>query len=263
MPNHLTVTRDEWLQARTALLAKEKAFTKMRDELSAERQALPWVKVEKEYIFDGPSGKMSLADLFNGRSQLFIKHFMMGPGQAQQCVGCSLEVDHLKGILVHLQNHDVSYVAVARASIQEINNVRQRMGWEFPWVSSYNNDFNYDFNVSFHPQELAKGKVYYNYRLADIGMTDLSGDSIFYRDDDGTIYHTYSTFNRGGEQFLGVYGFLDVMPKGRNETGPNHSLGDWVRPHNMYGKGGVVEASGRYHPVAEDCGCSSQSKETV
>jgi predicted dithiol-disulfide oxidoreductase (DUF899 family) len=253
-PSHPVVSRDEWLQARTALLAKEKALTKLHDQLSAEQRALPWVKIEKEYVFDSPSGKVTLAELFNGRSQLFIKHFMMGPGPAKQCVGCSFEVDHIEGILVHLENHDLSYVAVARAPIEEIEAVRKRMGWRFTWVSSFNSDFNYDFNVSFTPEQVAAGKAYFNFRETAPGMEDLSGDSVFFKDEAGQIFHTYSTYGRGGEQFLGAYGFLDVTPKGRNENGPHHSLGDWVRPHNMYGKGGMVELNGRYH--APGCGCA-------
>src|SRR5215510_5120460 len=152
------LSRGEWLAARKALLLKEKELTRLRDELAAERRALPWVRVEKQYVFDGPAGKVTLADLFDGRSQLFVKHFMLGPGQVTQCVGCSLEVDHVEGVLVHLQNHDVSYAVVARAPIEEIEAVRQRMGWRFPWVSSYRSDFNYDFNVSFRPDELAAGR---------------------------------------------------------------------------------------------------------
>ena len=251
---HQIVSREEWLKERTALLAKEKALTRARDQLSEERRALPWVRVEKEYVFDGPAGKVTLADLFDGRSQLFIKHFMMGPGQAQHCVGCSFEVDHVEGILVHLQNHDVSYVAVARATIGEIEAVRQRMGWRFPWVSSFHSDFNYDFNVSFTPEQMAAKTAMYNFRQTDPFMEDLSGNSVFYKDEAGQIFHTYSSFGRGGESFLGTYGILDTMPKGRNETGPYRSLGDWVRPHDMYGKGGMVEVIGRYHPAA--CGCA-------
>src|ERR1700733_5393830 len=151
MESHQIVSREEWLKERTALLTREKAFTKLRDQIGAERRALPWVKIEKEYVFDAPTGKITLAQLFDGRSQLFIKHFMMGPGQTEQCVGCSLEVDHVEGILEHLENHDVSYVAVARAPIEEIEAVRHRMGWRFRWVSSFGSDFNYDFNVSFRP----------------------------------------------------------------------------------------------------------------
>ncbi len=255
MEPHRVVSRDEWLAARTALLAKEKALTRQQDQLTAEQRALPWVKVEKDYVFDAPSGKVTLADLFNGRSQLFIKHFMMGPGATHQCVGCSLEVDHVEGILEHLQNHDVSYVAVARAPIEEIEVVRHRMGWHFPWVSSYHSDFNYDFNVSFTPAQLAAGNAFYNFQHMNPGVEDLSGDSVFYRDDTGQIFHTYSVFGRGGEAFLGIYRIFDVMPKGRNENGPYHSLTDWARPKNQYGKGGMVEGNGRYHATA--CACST------
>jgi predicted dithiol-disulfide oxidoreductase (DUF899 family) len=255
MEPHRVVSRDEWLAARTALLAQEKALTRQQDQLTAEQRALPWVKVEKDYVFDAPSGKVTLADLFNGRSQLFIKHFMMGPGATHQCVGCSLEVDHVEGILEHLQNHDVSYVAVARAPIEEIEVVRHRMGWHFPWVSSYHSDFNYDFNVSFTPAQLAAGNAFYNFQHMNPGVEDLSGDSVFYRDDTGQIFHTYSVFGRGGEAFLGIYRIFDVMPKGRNENGPYHSLTDWARPKNQYGKGGMVEGNGRYHATA--CACSA------
>jgi predicted dithiol-disulfide oxidoreductase (DUF899 family) len=250
---HQIVSRDEWLKARVALLAKEKAFTRLRDQQSAEQRALPWVRVEKDYVFDGPSGKVTLAQLFDGRSQLFIKHFMMGPAQTEQCVGCSLEVDHVEGILEHLENHDVSYVAVARAPIEEIAAVRKRMGWRFTWVSSYESDFNYDFNVSFTPERIAAGSAYYNFQQNNPGMQDLSGDSIFFKDEAGQIFHTYSTFGRGGEEFLGIYRFLDLMPKGRDEKGPYGSLADWARPKNMYGKGGIVEGNGRYH--APGCAC--------
>jgi predicted dithiol-disulfide oxidoreductase (DUF899 family) len=254
---HEIVSRDEWPRARLALLAREKAFTKAEEEMSARRRALPWVKVEKEYTFDSRSGKMTLSDLFDGRSQLFIKHFMMGPGQEQQCVGCTLEVDHVEGLLEYLQNNDVSYVAVARAPIGEIETLRKAMGWRFPWVSSFHSDFNYDFNVSFTPKEVAGRNAYYNFETTDPGLEDLSGDSVFYKDGDGQIYHTYSAFSRGGEQFLGIYGYLDVMPKGRNETGPHYNLVDWARPRPMYGKGGTVGDNGRYH--AADCACSAHT----
>ena len=251
---HRVVSGSEWRKARGALLAKEKAFTKLGDQLSAEQRALPWVRVEKEYVFDGPAGEVTLAQLFNGRSQLFLKHFMMGPGQKNNCVGCAFEVDHLEGLLVHLENHDLSYVAVARAPIKEIEAYRKSMGWKFPWFSSFHSDFNYDFNVSFTPEQIASGNAYYNFGQVKPGMEDLSGDSVFFKDDAGQIFHTYSTFGRGGEQFLGAYSFLDVTPKGRNENGPYHSLGDWVLPRNMYGKGGTVEGNGRFH--SPGCGCS-------
>ena len=255
MKPHASVSRDEWLAARTELLAREKSFTRLQDELNEQRRALPWVKVEKEYVFDAPGGKVTLAEMFAGRSQLFIKHFMMGPGAKHQCVGCSLEVDHVEGILEHLDNHDVSYVAVARAPIDEIEAVRRRMGWRFTWVSSYRSDFNYDFNVSFTPEQLAAGNAYYNYQLMNPGVEDLSGDSVFFKDDSGQIFHTYSVFGRGGEAFLGIYRIFDVLPKGRDENGPYHSLTDWARPKNMYLQAGMVEGNGRYHAPA--CGCSA------
>jgi predicted dithiol-disulfide oxidoreductase (DUF899 family) len=258
MEAHKIVGREEWLEARRALLAKEKELTRLRDALSKEQRSLPWVLVEKEYIFDGPSGSVSLSDLFDHRSQLFVKHFMMGPGAQHQCIGCSLEVDHVEGLLEHLNNHDVTYAVIARAPIEEIEVVRKRMGWRFPWVSSYHNDFNYDFDVSFTPEAVAEGRAVYNFQPAAdwaAGMQDLSGDSVFYKDELGRIFHTYSAYARGGEQFLGIYGFLDVMPKGRNENGPYHSMADWVRPRNMYGQGGVTEPNGRYHSNA--CGCGA------
>jgi predicted dithiol-disulfide oxidoreductase (DUF899 family) len=248
------VSREEWLEARKALLVKEKELTRLRDRQAAERRALPWVRVDKPYVFDGPQGPVTLADLFDGRSQLFVKHFMMAPGQKEQCVGCSLEVDHLEGLLVHLQNHDLSYVAVARAPIEEIEAVRRRMGWRFPWVSSYRSDFNYDFHVSFPPEEVAAGRAFYNYESVHPGLEDRSGDSVFVKDD-GQIFHTYSTFGRGGEEFLGIYRYLDATPKGRAENGPYHTLADWARPHDMYGQGGMVEASGRYHQPT--CACAA------
>jgi predicted dithiol-disulfide oxidoreductase (DUF899 family) len=253
LSEHEIVSQKEWLVARKDLLSKEKQLTRLRDKLAAERRALPWVKIEKEYVFDAPEGQVTLADLFDGRSQLFIKHFMMGPGQVTQCVGCSLEVDHVEGMLGHLEHHDVTYTVVARAPIEEIEAVRKRMGWRFRWVSSYHSDFNYDFNVSFAPQEIAAGRALHNYEYGDPGLEDHSGDSVFFKDAAGRIFHTYSTFGRGGEEFLGIYRYLDVMPKGRDESGPYHSLADWVRPRNMYGKDGMVEANGRYHqPV---CAC--------
>ncbi|MBI2688133.1 MAG: DUF899 domain-containing protein [Acidobacteria bacterium] len=254
-PSHRIASRAEWMEARKALLAKEKELTHFRDQLAAERRALPWVKVEKEYVFDAPEGKVTLAGLFEGRSQLFLKHFMMGPGQVGQCVGCSLEVDHLDGLLVHLENHDVTYAVAARAPIDEIEFVRKRMGWDFRWVSSFHSDFNYDFNVSFTPEEVAAGRAYYNYEYANPWLEDRSGDSVFFKDNADQIFHTYSTFGRGGEEFLGIYRYLDAMPKGRNENGPNHTLADWVRPRNRYGAEGMVEANGRFHQ--QGCGCSA------
>jgi len=249
------VSKEEWRAERIALLGREKELTAMKDAVAAARCALPWVRVEKDYVFDGPNGPVTLSQLFEGRSQLFIKHFMMGPGQSRQCVGCSLEVDHLEGIRVHLEHHDLTYAVVARAPIDEIERLKRRMGWDFTWVSSYRNEFNFDFNVSFSDAEIAQGRGEYNYQAVEVhpGMIDLSGNSVFVKGEDGQVYHTYSAYARGGEQFLGIYAYLDVTPKGRAENGPYHSLPDWARPHNMYGRGGMVEGTGRYH--AADCGC--------
>jgi predicted dithiol-disulfide oxidoreductase (DUF899 family) len=252
---HNVVSKEEWAIARKELLGKEKQLTRLRDQLAVERRALPWVKIEKEYVFDAPEGKVTLANLFDGRSQLFVKHFMMGPGQVGQCVGCSLEVDHIEGLLDHLQNHDVSYAVVARAPIEEIEAVRKRMGWRFRWVSSYHSDFNYDFNVSFTPEQITTGRAFHNYEYKNPGLEDLSGDSVFFKDGTGQIFHTYSTFGRGGEEFLGIYRYLEATPKGRNENGPNHTLADWVRLRNAYNQGGTVEPNGRYHAPA--CGCAA------
>jgi predicted dithiol-disulfide oxidoreductase (DUF899 family) len=261
---HEIVSPAEWLVARRDLLRREKELTRLRDQLAVERRQLPWVKIDKKYVFDAPEGEVTLAELFDGRSQLFIKHFMMAPGQVTQCVGCSLEVDHIDGILPHLENHDVSYVAVARAPIEEIEVVRKRMGWKFRWVSSYHSDFNYDFNISFTREDSASGRAIYNFGVVPewaAEIEDLSGDSVFYKNGDGQIFHTYSTFGRGGEEFLGIYRFLDVVPEGREEDGPYHSLTDWARPRNMYGKGGTVETTGRYHRPA--CACAAHESVTA
>ena len=247
---HPIVSHDEWLAARKQLLAKEKEFTRLRDRLAVERRALPWVKVEKSYVFDGPDGKETLADLFGGRSQLIIKHFMLGPGWSEGCVGCSFELDHIDGILVHLEHRDVSYVAVSRAPLPEIEAFKQRMGWHIKWVSSADSDFNYDFHVSFKPEEIAKGEGYYNYQMRKIGIDELSGRSVFYKDENGDVFHTYSSYGRGGEDVLGTYRLLDLVPKGRDETGPNHNLSDWVRHHDRYGDRGFVAATGRWVPEA-------------
>jgi predicted dithiol-disulfide oxidoreductase (DUF899 family) len=235
-------------------LAKEKELTRLRDQLSAERRELPWVKVEKQYIFDGPKGKETLAGLFDGRGQLIIKHFMLGPGWKEGCVGCSFEVDHIEGALVHLEHHDVSYVVVSRAPLPEIEAFKKRMGWRFKWVSSYRSDFNYDFHVSFQPDDIEKGEVYYNYEMRRVGIEELSGRSVFYKDENGDLFHTYSSYGRGGDLMLGTYNILDLMPKGRNETGPNHNLTDWVRHHDRYDSGADVASTGRYVPADGSAG---------
>jgi len=187
-----------------------------------------------------------LADLFEGRSQLLVYHFMFGPGWGEGCVGCSFLSDNVDGALVHLNNHDVSYAVVSRATWSEIEPFKKRMGWNFNWVSSHGSDFNYDYHVSFSKEEVARGKVYYNFGMQDAFSEEMPGISAFYKDEAGVIYHTYSSYARGGEAFLTTYSLLDVAPKGRNETGPRGDLSDWVRHHDRYSAGGYVQPSGRY-----------------
>jgi len=254
------VSPDAWLAARKRLLAREKAFTRMRDELNAERRALPWVKLDKTYVFDTPDGQQTLAELFDGRSQLVVKHFMFGPDWAEGCVGCSFEIDHISGALVHLEHHDVSYVAVSRAPLAKIEAFRQRMGWRVKWVSSYGSDFNYDFHVSFRPDELAEGEAYYNYEVRPGVIDEMSGRSVFYKDAAGDIFHTYSSFARGGELGLASYAVLDITPKGRNET-INGNLTDWVRHHDRY-DGGRGAAPDCHAVTAEDADACCHPGET-
>src|SRR5262249_11233277 len=188
MQNNRIVSQDEWLAARKAHLKSEKALTRMRDLVAAERRALPWVKVEKEYVFDTPEGKRTLAELFDERSQLIIYHFMMGPDWEQGCVGCSFLCDHVDGANQHLMQHDVTFVAVSRAPLAKIESYKKRMGWRFPWVSSYGSDFNFDYHVSFTPEEVTKGKAYYNYEIQDVGIDELSGRSVFFKDAGATFF---------------------------------------------------------------------------
>ena len=252
MTHNPIVTREDWLAARKQHLSKEKEFTRLRDELSRQRRELPWVRVEKRYVFEGPNGKETLADLFDGRSQLIVDHFMLGPGWKEGCVGCSFGADHIGGALVHLEHHDVTLVVVSRAPLPEIEAFKKRMGWRFKWVSSYGSDFNYDYHVSFPKDDIAKGKVYYNYEIRDFQSDELPGTSVFYTDEAGDIFHTYSCYARGGDILLGTYNLLDLTPKGRNETGPNHNLTDWVRHHDRYDDDGLVDPTGRYRPAGSD-----------
>jgi len=230
---HTVVSSEEWIAARERLLEREKEFTRLRDELTAERLALPWERVAKTYVFDGPEGKETLEELFAGRSQLIVTHFMFGPDWEQGCVGCSFGMDHLDPIIDHLAQKDVTCVAVSRAPWAKIAPFKQRMGWRIKWVSSAGNDFNYDFHVSFTPAEVARGEAYYNYAVRAIGSDELSGRSVFYRNDAGEIFHTYSSFGRGGEDILSTYRYLDVVPKGRDE-GAGGNLSQWVRHHDRY-----------------------------
>lgn len=229
MTEHPVVSREEWLRARQGLLEREKEMTRMRDRLAEERRSMPWVRVEKTYVFDAPDGKKTLADLFDNRSQLILHHFMFHPDWTAGCKTCSFDADHAEGALVHLENHDVSYVHVSRAPLEKIEIYRQRMGWKAMWVSSFNSDFNYDYHASFTPEDLAAGKVFYNFRLQE-GIEEVPGLSVFFRDDDGAVYHTYSSYARGNEEVLGTYMYLDITPKGRNET----EIMDWIRRHDEY-----------------------------
>jgi predicted dithiol-disulfide oxidoreductase (DUF899 family) len=238
METQRIVSRDEWLVERKAHLAREKELTRMRDRISAERRALPWVKVDKTYVFEGPDGGETLADLFGGRSQLIVYHFMFAPGWAEGCVGCSFLADHFDGADQHLRHHDVQLVVVSRAPYAEFQAFKKRMGWRFKWVSSHGSDFNYDYHVSFTPEELALGKVDYNYGPSD-GYEELHGTSVFAKDDAGTVFHTYSTYARGADLLVGAYNFLDLTPKGRNET----TLQDWVRHHDRYEPSPAAAAS--------------------
>jgi len=227
------VSETEWLAARKELLAKEKHFSQQRDALSAERRELPWVRVDKPYFFDAPGGKETLADLFDGRSQLIVYHFMFGPDWGEGCPSCSFISDHMDGSVVHLEHRDVTLVVVSRAPLPKIEAFKKRMGWRFKWVSSYGNDFNRDYHVSFTPEEKAKGKVIYNFERSDFPSDEGPGASVFYRDDTGAIFHTYSTYSRGLDILIGAYNFLDLVPKGRDEGGLPHTMA-WVRHHDRY-----------------------------
>jgi predicted dithiol-disulfide oxidoreductase (DUF899 family) len=226
------VSREEWLKARLELLASEKEFTRQRDALTRRRMAMPWERVEKSYQFAGPKGALSLADLFDGRSQLIVYHFMFGPDWEEGCKSCSFWADNFDGIPIHLNHRDVTLTAVSRAPSAKIEAYKKRMGWSFPWVSSYGSDFNYDFHVSFTEEQLAAGKVDYNYGLVE-GYEELPGLSVFYKNEGGEVFHTYSCYARGIDMVNGAYQFLDLAPKGRDEDGFEFSM-EWVRRHDQY-----------------------------
>ena len=238
-------SHSEWLEARKAFLAKEKEFTCLRDELSRQRRELPWEKVEKEYTFDSPSGKKTLADLFDGRSQLIVYHFMFGPGWKEGCPSCSYLADHYDGATIHLANRDATLAVISRAPIAEIEAFKKRMGWRFHWVSSFGTDFNYDYHVSFTPEERAQGKVNYNNEPTQFPSEEGPGLSVFFKDANGDIFHTYSSYGRGLDILVGTYNFLDMAPKGRDEEGLAHSMA-WVRHHDKYGQGYSVDPTRPY-----------------
>jgi predicted dithiol-disulfide oxidoreductase (DUF899 family) len=234
MNHNPIVSRDEWLVARKAHLAREKEFTWLRDQLSAERRNLPWVKVEKNYVFDGLNGKETLADLFAGRSQLIIYHFMLGPEWEEGCKSCSFLADHIDGSVIHLAHRDVAFVVISRAPLPKIAAFKKRMGWRFKWMSSYGSDFNSDYHVSFTEDDLAKGETYYNYELRKSPSEgEAPGVSVFYKDTARDIFHTYSAYARGLDMLVGAYNYLDLVPKGRDEEGLSFTM-EWVRHHDRY-----------------------------
>jgi predicted dithiol-disulfide oxidoreductase (DUF899 family) len=251
MTTHRIVSQEQWVQARRAHLAKEKQLTRQRDELARERRELPWVRVEKNYVFDAPQGKVRLADLFGGHSQLVVYHFMFGPDWKEGCPSCSFVSDHLDGAVPHLAARDVSLVMVSRAPLAKIEAFKKRMGWRFPWVSSFGSDFNHDYHVWFTPEEKAKGDVYYNYTLQPFPSDEAPGASVFYKDPaTGEIFHTYSTYGRGLDPLVGTYVVLDLVPKGRDEDQLPFSM-QWVRHHDRYGGGEFLDANKPYWPKVE------------
>ncbi len=244
---HTIASQTEWLAARKALLAEEKQLTRQMDALSAKRRALPWVKIDKDYQFEGSCGRVALADLFDGKSQLVIQHFMLGPDWKEGCPSCSYMADHTDGMLPHLAARDTTMLAVSRAPLAEIEAFKERMGWQFGWVSSFGSEFNYDFHVSFTEEEVASGKVDYNYTAQPFGSSEAPGISVFFKDEDGTIYHTYSVYGRGVELMMDTYRILDLTPKGRDEDALEFSMA-WVRYHDSYGSG------------TSKCGCKQKTQ---
>lgn len=231
MPAHKVVSHEQWLAARTEFLKEEKEFTRLRDRLTERRQALPWEKVEKDYRFDGPRGKLTLAEMFDGRSQLVIYHFMFAPDWDAGCPHCSFWADNFDGIDVHLNQRDITFAAVSRAPLAKLEAYRRRMGWSFPWFSSQGSDFNFDFQASFTPDEMARQEAFYNYARREPEASDREGVSVFYKDPGGGVFHTYSTYARGIDLLNGAYNYIDLTPKGRDEGGRAQF---WVRRHDEY-----------------------------
>ena len=235
LDNHKIVSQSEWMEARKDLLVKEKEFTIFRDQLNQKRRDLPWVQVNKEYVFDGPDGKQNLSELFDGRSQLIVYHFMFGPSWDAGCPSCSFWADNFNKIIIHLNQRDVTMIAVSRATYDKIAAYQKRMGWDFNWISSYDNEFNFDYHVSFTQEELAKKETFYNYVAQDTGVSEKEGVSVFFKNHSGQIFHTYSTYARGIDMLNVAYNYLDLVPKGRDEEG-HEFLQSWVRRHDEYDK---------------------------
>jgi predicted dithiol-disulfide oxidoreductase (DUF899 family) len=233
LDNHPVVSPFDWLTARTELLAKEKEFTKLRDQLSQQRRALPWERVEKDYFFEGPNGQESLADLFAGKSQLIVYHFMFDPDWEAACKSCSFWADNFNGIDIHLKHRDISFLAISRAPFSKLDAYKKRMGWSFRLVSSFGSDFNYDYHASFTPEEIANGNAFFNYKWQEPYDGETVGISVFYQKPGGAIFHTYSTFARGVDMVNGAYQYIDLTPKGRDEE-PEGNPQSWVRRHDEY-----------------------------
>ena len=235
MTTPIVVSQAEWIDARRQHLQKEKEFTKLRDQLSAQRRSLPWVKVNKSYLFDGPNGKESLSDLFEGRSQLVIQHFMFGPDWSEGCPSCSFWADNFDNIIVHLNQRDISMVAVSRSRLENLEAYKKRMGWHFKWLSSLENEFNFDFDVSFKPDEGKQVEMNYNFGTAKFGGDEAPGISVFSKNEAGELFHTYSTYGRGLDMLNGAYHLMDLVPKGRDEDALPFTMA-WLRRHDSYDK---------------------------
>jgi predicted dithiol-disulfide oxidoreductase (DUF899 family) len=231
--NHPVVPHERWIAQRQALLVREKELTRQADQIARERRALPWRRIDKNYVFDTPDGPRALGELFEGRRQLLVQHFMFAPGWEQGCPSCSYMADHHDGAAPHLAQRDVTLLVVSRAPLAELQRFRRRMGWQFNWVSSHGTDFNHDFGVSFTPEQVARGEVPYNYTTQPFPQAEAPGVSVFWRDDDGTVFHTYSCYGRGVEVMMGTYPLLDLAPKGRDEEGLPYTMA-WVRHHDRY-----------------------------
>jgi len=250
---HQVVSKEAWRKARLAHLEAEKELTRKRDELSRQRRELPWERVEKNYVFEGPNGPQSLADLFAGRSQLIVYHFMLGPTWEEGCKSCSFLADHFDATRIHLAHRDVTFAVVSQAPQSRIQAFQKRMGWRFPWVSAFANDFQTDYGVHFTSEQLA-GEVDYNYHKTRFGAEEAPGVSVFYKDAAGTIFHTYSAYARGLDTLVGTYQFLDLVPKGRDEDGLAFSM-SWVRHHDKYADDYVLDPQAGYQKPREIGSC--------
>lgn len=253
MKPHAIVPHDQWIEARKQLLTKEKEFSRLRDELSRQRRELAWEKVEKDYVFDGPDGKETLSDLFDGRGQVLIYHFMFDPEWGEGCKSCSLLADHYDRSIIHLAHRDVTMVTVSRAALHKLEAFKKRMGWSFKWVSSLESDFNWDYQASFTPEEQERKEMYYNYRLGPFPSSEGPGISAFCKNEEGDIFHTYSAYARGLDILIGAYNLLDLVPKGRDEADLPYGM-EWVRHHDRYDDQSFVDPYVQLLPAKGNAG---------